>query len=55
MEEDNKKLLKKLNEIRVDRKSSSYQGISDLITKWKQFFPLITELRDDAMRPRHWE
>jgi dynein heavy chain len=44
-----------LKEIKVDKKCNAYLGIQDEIKKWLIFLPLISELRDDAMRPRHWK
>ena len=55
MEEEVKRQQKILKEIKVDKKCNAYLGIQDEIKKWLVFLPLISELRDDAMRPRHWK
>ena len=55
LEEDVKKLFKKLKDMKVDRKCNAYIGISDEIKKWLTFLPLVGELRDDSMRDRHWD
>lgn len=55
MEEEVKKQLKTLKEMRVDKKCNAYLGIQDEVKKWLVFLPLIAELRDDAMRDRHWK
>lgn len=55
MEEEVKKQQKILKEIKVDKKCNAYLGIMDEIKKWLIFLPLISELRDEAMRPRHWK
>lgn len=55
MDEEIKKLQKKMKEIKIDKKCSAYNGIMDVIKKWIQFLQVITELRDDAMRERHWD
>ena len=54
MEEEVKKLLKQLKDMKVDRKCGSYVGLLDDIKRWLVFLPLITELRDPGMRDRHW-
>ena len=54
MEEDVKKLFKTLKDMRADKKCNAYLGVLDEIKRWLVFLPLISELRDDAMRPRHW-
>ena len=54
MEEDVKKLLKVAKDIRCDKKSNAYLGLMQSIKSWLVFLPLIAELRDDAMRERHW-
>jgi len=54
MEDEVKKNQKSLKEMKVDKKSNAYLGINDEIKKWLIFLPLIAELRDDGMRPRHW-
>lgn len=55
MEEDVKKLMKTLKDMRCDKKCNAYLGILEDIKKWLVFLPLIAELRDEAMRPRHWQ
>jgi dynein heavy chain len=55
MEDECKKLLKSLKDMKVDKKQNAYQGILDEIKKWLVFLPLIADLRDDAMRDRHWK
>lgn len=55
MDEETKKMQKKLKEIKVDKKCNAYNGAMDVIKKWLVFLPLIAELRDDSMRERHWE
>ena len=47
-------LAKKLREVKVDRKCDAYLGIAEVLKKWTIFCPLIAELRDPAMRDRHW-
>lgn len=54
MEEEVKKLQKTTKDIKVDRKCNAYSGLMTEIKSWLQFLPLIAELRDDAMRERHW-
>lgn len=55
MEEEVKGLFKGLRDMKVDKKCNTYLGILDDIKKWLVFLPLIQELRNDAMRPRHWQ
>jgi dynein heavy chain len=55
MEEDTKKLMKTLKDMKVDRRCNSYLGVMDVIKKWLIFLPLIGELRDISMRDRHWD
>lgn len=40
--------------MKVDKKTNAYNGILEEIKKWLLFLPLIAELRDPAMRERHW-
>ena len=54
MEDEVKNKFKSLKEMRCDKKSNTYIGIQEDIKKWLVFLPLITELRDPAMRERHW-
>lgn len=55
MEDEVKKLLKALKEMKVDKRANAYCGILDEIKKWLIFLPLIAELADPAMRNRHWD
>ena len=55
MEDETKKLQKTLKEIKVEKKANAYIGILDDIKKWLVFLPLIAELAEEAMRPRHWD
>mmetsp|Transcript_27570 Transcript_27570/g.19983 ORF Transcript_27570/g.19983 Transcript_27570/m.19983 type:complete len:80 (+) Transcript_27570:2473-2712(+) len=41
--------------MKVEKKCNAYQGILDEIKKWQIFLPLIGDLRNDAMRDRHWQ
>jgi len=41
-EEDVKKLMKNLKEIKVDRKCHAFVGISDEIKVWLTFLPLVS-------------
>lgn len=54
MEEDVKKLQKVTKDIKCDRKCNAYVGLMQDIKSWLVFLPLIAELRDEAMRERHW-
>ncbi|CAK0791281.1 unnamed protein product [Prorocentrum cordatum] len=54
MEDEIKALFKRLKEVKVDRKCDAYLGVQDVVKKWVTFLPLAGELRDPAMRPRHW-
>ena len=55
MEDEVKKLLKSLKDMKVDKRANAYVGIMDEIKKWLVFLPLIAELADQAMRDRHWD
>jgi len=55
MEDDVKKLMKTLREMKVDKRCGAFTGIQDEIKKWLTILPLFTELADDAMRERHWD
>lgn len=55
MEDDAKKSMKSLKEMKCDKKSNTYLGIMDVLKAWLTFLPLIADLRDDAMRERHWD
>ena len=48
------KLLKKLKEMKVEKRCNAYTGILDEIKTWLIFLPLIEELGDPGMRERHW-
>jgi len=54
MEDEVKKLMKTLKDMKVDKRANAFSGILDEIKKWLIFLPLISELRDPAMRDRHW-
>ena len=54
MEDEVKKLMKTLKDMKVDKRANAYLGILEDIKKWLVFLPLIAELRDPAMRERHW-
>lgn len=54
MEDEVKKLMKTLKDMKVDKRANAYLGILEEIKKWLIFLPLISELRDPAMRERHW-
>lgn len=55
MEDEVKKLLKKLKEMKVDKRCNAYTGILEEIKKWMVFLPLVGQLRDLSMRDRHWD
>lgn len=55
MEDQVKKLMKTLKDMKVDKRANAYNGILDEIKKWLNFLPLIGELRDISMRNRHWD
>jgi dynein heavy chain len=54
MEDEVKNKFKALKEMRCDKKCNAYIGIQEDIKKWLVFLPLIGDLRDPAMRDRHW-
>jgi len=54
MEDEIKNRFKTLKEMRCDKKCNAYQGVQEDIKKWLVFLPLISDLRDPAMRDRHW-
>ena len=54
MEDEVKNRFKSLKEMRCDKKCNTYIGIQEDIKKWLVFLPLISDLRDPAMRERHW-
>ena len=55
MEEEMKSILKKIREIKIEKKSDCFIGETEIIRKWLFFIPLLGELKDRSMRPRHWE
>ena len=55
MEDQVKKLMKTLKDMKVDKRANAYNGILDEIKRWLNFLPLIGELRDISMRDRHWD
>jgi dynein heavy chain len=55
MEDEVKKLMKTLRDMKVDKRANAYIGINEEIKKWLIFLPLIAELADPAMRDRHWD
>jgi len=55
MEDEVKKLMKTLKDMKVDKRANAYAGILEEIKKWLIFLPLIAELADKAMRDRHWD
>lgn len=55
MEERIKKMLKGLKEMKVDKRCNTYTGILEEIKKWMVFLPLAGQLRDPAMKDRHWQ
>lgn len=44
MEDEVKKLMKSLKDMKVEKKANAYQGILDEIKKWLIFLPLIADL-----------
>jgi dynein heavy chain len=54
-EDQVKKLMKTLKDMKVDKRANAYNGILDEIKRWLNFLPLIGELRDISMRDRHWD
>ena len=55
MEEEVKKLERMLKAMKVDKRCNAYIGILEEIKKWLKFLPLCGQLRDPAMRERHWD
>jgi len=55
MEDEVKKLMKTLKDMKVDKRANAYAGILEEIKKWLIFLPLIAELADKSMRDRHWD
>jgi len=54
MEDRVKELGKELRSLKVDKKCDAFTGMQDVVKKWSIFCPLVGELRDPAMRGRHW-
>ncbi|CAK9103509.1 Dynein alpha chain [Durusdinium trenchii] len=54
MEDDIKTNFKKLKEYKVDKRLDVYTGMQEVIKRWVIFCPLVAELLDPSMRPRHW-
>ena len=55
IEDEVKKLMKALKEMKVDKRANAYVGILEDIKKWLVFLPLIAELAEPSMRERHWD
>jgi dynein heavy chain len=55
MEDVVKKFMSGLKNMKVDRRCDAYEGLMKEIKKWLTFLPLIGELRNEAMRERHWD
>lgn len=55
MDEEVKKLERTLKSMKVDKKCNAYVGILEEIKKWMKFIPLCEQLREPAMRERHWD
>jgi dynein heavy chain len=55
MEDEVKKLMKTLKDMKVDKKANAYAGILEEIKKWMIILPLMQDLADPSMRPRHWD
>jgi dynein heavy chain, axonemal len=55
MEDEVKKLMKTLKDMKVDKRANAYAGNLEEIKKWLVFLPLIAELADKSMRQRHWD
>ena len=55
MDDEVKRLFKELKDMKCDKKCNTYMGIVEEIKKWVVFLPLISDLRDDSMRDRHWD
>ena len=55
MDEEVKKLERTLKGMKVDKKCNAYIGILEEIKKWMKFIPLCEQLREPAMRERHWD
>ena len=55
MDEEVKKLERTLKSMKVDKKCNAYIGLLEEIKKWMKFIPLCEQLREPAMRERHWD
>jgi dynein heavy chain len=54
MEDEVKTNFKTLKDMKCDKKSNTYVGLVEETKKWLTFLPLVTDLSDESMRPRHW-
>jgi dynein heavy chain len=56
MEDDVKETFKRLKVFKVDslKKCDAFISMQDILKKWVVFCPLVGELKDKAMRERHW-
>jgi dynein heavy chain len=55
MEDQVKKLVKTLKDMKVEKRANAYVGILDEIKKWLVFLPLIADLAQPSMLDRHWD
>lgn len=55
MEEATKKLMATLKSMKVDKRCDAFTGSLDENKKMLVFLPLITDLKNDSMRERHWD
>lgn len=55
IEDEVKKLMKTLKDMKVEKRANAYVGIMDEIKKWLVFLPLIADLALPEMRDRHWD
>jgi len=55
IEDEVKKLMKTVKDMKVDKRANAYVGILDEIKKWLVFLPLIADLAEKSMRERHWD
>jgi dynein heavy chain len=55
IEDEVKKLMKTVKDMKVDKRANAYVGILDEIKKWLVFLPLIADLAEKSMRDRHWD
>ena len=54
-DEDNKKLIKDMRDVKVDRKCNAFIGINNELKIWSIFLPLVSQLQEDCMEERHWD